>query len=160
NYPVEDLIDRSLMYGLLEKALSYMPDERYLPALWNHVYGGDLASQEQLRNEMRKGDWAATMAEKWNVKIQIRDEENGIKTKPHKLAPEVIASKGSTHRQSLGQLWKSGNRRLVQQIRSPWRIVIEKTRNRGKERKGGKNIVLKSEVIITKRMSWRKLICF
>jgi hypothetical protein len=162
NYPIEDLLDRSLMYGLFEKAISYMPDEKYLPALWNHVYGGDLVSQEKMRNEMRKGHWAGTMADKWNVEIQIQREENGTETHPRKLASGVIASERSTHRQSLSQRWKSSKRRWIQSIRSRSRIVIERTRHRGKERNGAKSVVVKSEVIIRKRMSWRRLIyiCF
>ena len=162
NYPVEDLIDRSLMYGLFERALSFMPDERYLPAMWNHVYGGDFASQEILRNDMRRGHWAATMAEKWNVAIQIHDEDKAIKTIPHQLAAEVITSDVSTDRQSLAQRWKSSKWGWSQSIRSRSRIIIEKIGNRRKERKGVKNIILKSEVIITKRTWWKNLIysCF
>lgn len=69
-FPVEDILDRSLMYGLFEKSISQTTNEKYLPALWNHVYGGGIDSLEKARNGMRGGYWAADMANKWNVKAE------------------------------------------------------------------------------------------
>jgi len=75
-FPAEDLLDRSLMYGLFEKSVSQTPNEKYLPALWNHVYGGGIDSLEKLRYEMRGGTWAAGMADKWKVKVEKKAVTN------------------------------------------------------------------------------------
>lgn len=40
-YPVEDVLDRSLMYSMYEKASFSVDYERYFPALWHHVFGSE-----------------------------------------------------------------------------------------------------------------------
>jgi hypothetical protein len=71
-FPVEDILDRSLMYGLFEKSISQSTNEKYLPALWNHVYGGGMDSLENVRSEMRSGYWAGWMAKRWKVKVDTK----------------------------------------------------------------------------------------
>jgi hypothetical protein len=76
-YPVEDILDRSLMYGLFEKALSYAPYEKDLPALWEHVFSEKI-SLEEIRDGMRRGDWAGAMASKWKVEVPSEMEDGNI----------------------------------------------------------------------------------
>lgn len=159
DYPIEDILDTSLMYGLFEKSLSYMPNEKYLPALWNHVYGGGIEEQERIRNKMRNSDWAAVMAEKWNVDVKRMEEER-------EREEDSENPSGKKTQQDEAKLsfaiswWKSGKQKWIQRVRAQSRMVIERRRNRIKnERNGGKVIVVKSEVII-RRTLWRKLIYF
>jgi hypothetical protein len=56
DWDVPDLIDRSLMYGLFEKAILDGENEKYLPALWEHIFGKE-EQAETLRNAMRKSKW-------------------------------------------------------------------------------------------------------
>jgi hypothetical protein len=86
DYPVEDILDRSLMYGLFENALSQVGAEKYLPALWNHVYGGGMDSLEEVRGEMRSAYWAGWMADKWKVKVERKKAQ---KVKPETIQKEV-----------------------------------------------------------------------
>ena len=55
-WDIPDLIDRSLMYGLFEKAILDREGEKYLPALWDHIFGKE-EQAETLRNAMRKSKW-------------------------------------------------------------------------------------------------------
>jgi Phosphotransferase enzyme family len=66
---VDELIDRSLMYGLFERAILRSEDERYLPALWEHVFGTTFGA-EDFRGAMKGGDWGLAMADRWGIKIQ------------------------------------------------------------------------------------------
>jgi len=43
DYPIEDVLDRSLMYTMYEKAALSIEGERYFPALWDHVFGTDVS---------------------------------------------------------------------------------------------------------------------
>jgi hypothetical protein len=65
---VEDLLDRSLMYGLFEKAILDAGSERFLPALWEHVFGNALGA-EDFRGAMKQGDWGVAMADRWGIKV-------------------------------------------------------------------------------------------
>lgn len=65
---LEELIDRSLMFGLFEKAVLNEKDERFLPALWEHVFGS-AAGAEEFRQAMKKGDWGVTMADHWGISV-------------------------------------------------------------------------------------------
>ena len=51
-YRIDEILDRSLMFKMYERALHSCHDERYLPALWEHVYGNGLP-YEQLRTGMK-----------------------------------------------------------------------------------------------------------
>ena len=66
---IEELIDRSLMFGLFEKAVLNPRDERFLPALWEHVFGNALGAEE-FRGAMKKGDWGIAMADRWGIKVE------------------------------------------------------------------------------------------
>lgn len=67
-WPVEELIDRSLMFGLFERAILRPEDERYLPALWEHIFGNAVGA-EDFRGAMKKGDWGMAMADRWGIKV-------------------------------------------------------------------------------------------
>jgi Phosphotransferase enzyme family len=62
-WDIPDLIDRSLMYGLFEKAVLDAQDEKYLPALWDHVFGKE-EQAETLRAAMKKGAWGIAMGKR------------------------------------------------------------------------------------------------
>ena len=64
----EELIDRSLMFGLFEKAILSAENERFLPALWEHVFGNG-AGAEEFRGAMKKGDWGIAMADRWGIEV-------------------------------------------------------------------------------------------
>jgi hypothetical protein len=66
---VEDLLDRSLMFGLFERAILSAEDERFLPALWEHVFGNALGA-EDFRGAMKQGDWGVAMADRWGIKVE------------------------------------------------------------------------------------------
>jgi len=66
---IEELIDRSLMFGLFEKAVLNASDERFLPALWEHVFGNALGAEE-FRGAMKKGDWGIAMADRWGIEVE------------------------------------------------------------------------------------------
>ena len=65
---MEELIDRSLMFGLFERAILCAEDERYLPALWEHVFG-NATGAEDFRGAMKNGDWGVAMADRWGIKV-------------------------------------------------------------------------------------------
>ena len=111
DFQADELLDRSLMYGLFEKALSYMPNERYLPALWHHVYGGGLESVEKVRNGMRKGYWAAWMAEKWKVEVKTRKSRQT--EEPH---TEKVVESPLVGAVSLSPLRRKGTEPLVEEV--------------------------------------------
>jgi hypothetical protein len=67
-WPIEELIDRSLMFGLFERAIIRTEDERYLPALWEHVYGNTVGA-EDFRGAMKRGDWGMAMADRWGIRV-------------------------------------------------------------------------------------------
>ena len=54
DYNVAELIDRSLMFGLFERAILNAKDERFLPALWEHVFG-NAEGAEEFRMAMKQG---------------------------------------------------------------------------------------------------------
>jgi Phosphotransferase enzyme family len=62
-WDIPDLIDRSLMYGLFEKAVLDAENEKYLPALWDHVFGKE-EQAETLRAAMKKGAWGIAMGKR------------------------------------------------------------------------------------------------
>ena len=66
SWNIEELIDRSLMFGLFEKAILNAKDERYLPALWEHVFG-KAEGAEEFRAAMKKGDWGVAMADRLGI---------------------------------------------------------------------------------------------
>jgi len=63
-WDIPDLIDRSLMYGLFENAVLDREDEKYLPALWDHIFGKE-EQAEMLRNAMRKSKWGLAILKRW-----------------------------------------------------------------------------------------------
>lgn len=65
---IPELIDRSLMFGLFERAILRAKDERYLPALWEHVFG-NAAGAEEFRRRMKRSDWGVAMADKWDIEM-------------------------------------------------------------------------------------------
>lgn len=65
---IPELIDRSLMFGLFERAILSAKDERFLPALWEHVFG-NAAGAEDFRRAMKKGDWGVAMADRWGIEV-------------------------------------------------------------------------------------------
>ena len=66
-FSTDELLDRSLMYGLFEKAIWYQPNEKFLPALWMHVYDRGISKQETLKEAMKQSDWAIDMVDRWQV---------------------------------------------------------------------------------------------
>jgi hypothetical protein len=68
NWNIADLFDRSLMFGLFERAILSAKDERYLPALWEHVFG-NAEGAEEVRTAMKKGDWGVAKAGRWGIDI-------------------------------------------------------------------------------------------
>ena len=62
----EELIDRSLMFGLFERAILRAKDERFLPALWEHVFG-NAEGAEEFREAMKTGDWGVAMADRLGI---------------------------------------------------------------------------------------------
>lgn len=133
NWPIDDLLDRGLMFGLLEKALSYQPNEKYLPALWDHVYGGGLESQEKMRNEMRKSKWAASMAPRWEVDVQLRDSMTvGSKSK-HGQSHYSDTTKASRVQERLSSVvatWKAGRDGWFEWVRSHRDVIVEMAKER------------------------------
>jgi Phosphotransferase enzyme family len=157
---VDDILDKSLMYGLFEKAMVYMPNEKYLPALWNHVYGGDIDSQEKTRNEMREGRWAAAMADKWNVEIQGAEEVIKTGIGPEERLTVVTVATGSTRTyRKWGKLsfvvdwWRSFKQQWVRKLSN--KKFIEMKAFRKKKRKGNINKELKSKILINTGRSGR-----
>jgi hypothetical protein len=68
----EELIDRSLMFGLFERAILRMRDERFLPALWEHVFG-NAEGAEEFRAAMKEGDWGVAMADRLGIETGDQD---------------------------------------------------------------------------------------
>jgi hypothetical protein len=64
----EELIDRSLMFVLFERAILRAKDERYLPALWEHVFG-NAEGAEEFRAAMKTGDWGVAMADRLGIDV-------------------------------------------------------------------------------------------
>lgn len=135
DYSVDEILDRSLMYGLFEKAVSYMPNEKYLPALWNHVYGGGLEPQENTRNAMRKSDWATAMAVKWNVEVQtarnISTTEAERDRRPAKTAARH-RRRSRFWRRKMSKVigrWKSGRRAWFDWVRTRQVKLLQKIKN-------------------------------
>jgi hypothetical protein len=62
-WDIPDLIDRSLMYGLFEKAILDAENEKYLPALWDHIFGKE-EQAETMRAAMKKGAWGIAMGKR------------------------------------------------------------------------------------------------
>ena len=62
----EELIDRSLMFVLFERAILRAKDERFLPALWEHIFG-NAAGAEEFRAAMKTGDWGVAMADRLGI---------------------------------------------------------------------------------------------
>lgn len=56
DYRIDEILDRSLMFKMYESALHSFQDERYFPALWQHVYG-DQVSYDRLRMGMKYAEW-------------------------------------------------------------------------------------------------------
>lgn len=69
DYNVAELIDRSLMFGLFERAILNAKDERFLPALWEHVFG-NAEGAEEFRMAMKQGDWGVAMADRWGIEME------------------------------------------------------------------------------------------
>jgi hypothetical protein len=66
SYSVDELVDRSLMFKMYEKALTSFHDERYLPALWHHVYGTDVPL-DHVRRSMKAANWGLKSAQILNI---------------------------------------------------------------------------------------------
>jgi hypothetical protein len=69
DYNVAELIDRSLMFGLFERAILNSKDERFLPALWEHVFG-NAEGAEEFRRAMKNGDWGVAMADRLGIEME------------------------------------------------------------------------------------------
>jgi len=65
-YPVDEIVDRSLMFTMFEKALKEVESEKYLPALWYHVYGSTL-SYDQVRGGMKTAQWGLEISKKSGI---------------------------------------------------------------------------------------------
>ena len=63
NYRVDEILDRSLMFKMYERALHSSQDERYFPALWQHVYG-DEVPYDRLRTGMKYAEWGWKAAQR------------------------------------------------------------------------------------------------
>lgn len=70
SYSVEDVVDRSLMFKMYEKAMSTFQDERYLPALWHHVYGADVPL-DTVRRSMKSAGWGLKSAQILNIEPPV-----------------------------------------------------------------------------------------
>jgi hypothetical protein len=66
-YRIDEILDRSLMFKMYERALHSWHDERYLPAIWAHVYG-DGFSYDRVRTGMKYAEWGWKTAEKQGFK--------------------------------------------------------------------------------------------
>jgi len=158
--PVGDILEKSLMYGLFEKAIVYMPNEKYLPALWDHVYGGGIDSQEKTRNEMRKSDWTAIMANKWNAEIQGVDEliKTGIGLE-ERLTVVSIATGSTRTYHKWGKLsfvvdwWRAFKQQWVRDLST--RKFIEMKAFRKRKIKSNVNKEMKSKILVNTRRSGR-----
>ena len=81
NYNVAELIDRSLMFGLFERAILNAKDERFLPALWEHVFG-NAEGAEEFRRDMKKGDWGVATADRWGIEVENKLSKSRENSKP------------------------------------------------------------------------------
>jgi hypothetical protein len=55
NYAIEDILDRSLMYTMYEKAAFSIAGERYFVALWEHIFGTEVSYHTALTRMRYEG---------------------------------------------------------------------------------------------------------
>lgn len=69
----ENLIERSLIWDLFERAICNLADEKYFDALWQYVYGPKAESCELTRKAMEYAHWGVAMADRWGIAVEGED---------------------------------------------------------------------------------------
>jgi len=94
DYRVDELLDRSLMFKMYERALQSSHDERYFPALWQHVYG-EVVPYDRLRTGMKFAEWGRKAAQRHALGHPLRNSFAGCGTRA------IANSEGSVQRKSV-----------------------------------------------------------